>query len=165
MTELPDCLGQNIGLAARTFRAHAGPDMSDRTMWTDSPADRARKEKVSTRLYMYQLLVLMHLTSIFFAWNTCLFSLCIWSKMGNLKQNQKCIPVILQNYLPLCILFFWSPKQIIIDVSGLWLTMLWLLILLVCIIVHLFIGWFPIYGIFINLCFYRFNVLCNLLIL
>ena len=77
MTELPDCLGQNIGLAARTFRAHAGPDMSDRTMWTDSPADRARKEKVSTRLYMYQLLVLMHLTSIFFAWNTCLFSLCI----------------------------------------------------------------------------------------
>nr|XP_022335691.1 GPALPP motifs-containing protein 1-like [Crassostrea virginica] len=45
MTELPDCLGQNIGLAARTFRAHAGPDMSDRTMWTDSPADRARKEK------------------------------------------------------------------------------------------------------------------------
>ena len=79
MTELPDCLGQNIGLAARTFRAHAGPDMSDRTMWTDSPADRARKEKVSTRLYtcMYQLLILMHLTSIFFAWNTCLFSLCI----------------------------------------------------------------------------------------
>ena len=65
MTELPDCLGQNIGLAARTFRAHAGPDMSDRTMWTDSPTDRARKEKVSTRLYMYQLPVLMHLTSIF----------------------------------------------------------------------------------------------------
>lgn len=34
--------------------------------------------------------------------------------------------------------FFLSPKQIIIDVSGLLLTMLWLLILLVCIIVHLF---------------------------
>ncbi|XP_062613442.1 GPALPP motifs-containing protein 1-like [Saccostrea cucullata] len=45
MTELPDCLGQNIGLTARTFRANAGPDMSDRSMWTDSPADRARKEK------------------------------------------------------------------------------------------------------------------------
>ncbi|XP_048744717.2 GPALPP motifs-containing protein 1-like [Ostrea edulis] len=45
MTELPDCLGQNIGLTARTFRVNAGPDMSDRSMWTDSPADRARKEK------------------------------------------------------------------------------------------------------------------------
>lgn len=47
MMELPDCMGQNIGLAARTFRVNAGPDLSDRSMWTDSPADRARKEKVS----------------------------------------------------------------------------------------------------------------------
>lgn len=47
MMELPDCMGQNIGLTARTFRVNAGPDLSDRSMWTDSPADRARKEKVS----------------------------------------------------------------------------------------------------------------------
>lgn len=45
MMELPDCMGQNIGLTARTFRVNAGPDLSDRSMWTDSPADRARKEK------------------------------------------------------------------------------------------------------------------------
>lgn len=48
MMELPDCMGQNIGLTARTFRVNAGPDLSDRSMWTDSPADRARKEKVSS---------------------------------------------------------------------------------------------------------------------
>ncbi|KAK3095399.1 hypothetical protein FSP39_014190 [Pinctada imbricata] len=45
MTVLPDCLGQNIGLQARSFRVQQGPDMSDRSAWTDTPADRERKLK------------------------------------------------------------------------------------------------------------------------
>lgn len=46
MMELPSSkLSQSIGLQARSFRAKAGPDMSDRSAWTDTPADRERKEK------------------------------------------------------------------------------------------------------------------------
>lgn len=44
MTELPSTkLGQSIGLSARTFRAHAGPDLTDQSAWTDSPQERERK--------------------------------------------------------------------------------------------------------------------------
>ena len=50
MTELPDCLGQNIGLQARTFKVRSGPDLSDRSAWTDTPADRERKMKVRVRV-------------------------------------------------------------------------------------------------------------------
>lgn len=46
MTELPSAgLSQSIGLQARTFKARAGPDMSDRSSWTDTPADREKKAK------------------------------------------------------------------------------------------------------------------------
>ncbi|VDI63321.1 Hypothetical predicted protein [Mytilus galloprovincialis] len=46
MTELPSAeLNQSLGLQARTFRAKAGPDMSDRSGWTDTPADREKKAK------------------------------------------------------------------------------------------------------------------------
>jgi len=45
MTELPPEL-QHIGLGARTFKKKAGPEKGgDRSMWTDTPADRERKER------------------------------------------------------------------------------------------------------------------------
>lgn len=49
MTELPGVnnLSASLGLTARTFRAKEGPDMSDRSAWTDTPADRERKAKVT----------------------------------------------------------------------------------------------------------------------
>ncbi|KAG7273664.1 hypothetical protein CRUP_017417 [Coryphaenoides rupestris] len=42
MTELPPEL-QHIGLEARTFRKKTGPENKDRSVWTDTPADRHRK--------------------------------------------------------------------------------------------------------------------------
>ncbi|XP_062237151.1 GPALPP motifs-containing protein 1 [Platichthys flesus] len=44
MTELPPEL-QHIGLGARTFKKKSGPENKDRTMWTDTPADRERKHR------------------------------------------------------------------------------------------------------------------------
>lgn len=45
MTELPPEL-QHIGLGARTFKKKSGPENKDRSIWTDTPADRERKTKV-----------------------------------------------------------------------------------------------------------------------
>lgn len=45
MTELPPEL-QHIGLGARTFKKRTGPENKDRSIWTDTPADRERKAKV-----------------------------------------------------------------------------------------------------------------------
>ncbi|XP_060078623.1 GPALPP motifs-containing protein 1-like [Ylistrum balloti] len=46
MTELPSTkLGQSIGLSARTFRANAGPDLTDRSVWTDTPEEKEKKFK------------------------------------------------------------------------------------------------------------------------
>uniref|UniRef100_UPI0037E91D66 GPALPP motifs-containing protein 1 n=1 Tax=Semicossyphus pulcher TaxID=241346 RepID=UPI0037E91D66 len=42
MTELPPEL-QHIGLGARTFKKKSGPANKDRSIWTDTPADRERK--------------------------------------------------------------------------------------------------------------------------
>ncbi|CAF93978.1 unnamed protein product, partial [Tetraodon nigroviridis] len=44
MTELPPEL-QHIGLGARTFKKRSGPENKDRSVWTDTPADRERKAK------------------------------------------------------------------------------------------------------------------------
>ncbi|XP_033474061.1 GPALPP motifs-containing protein 1 [Epinephelus lanceolatus] len=44
MTELPPEL-QHIGLGARTFKKKSGPENKDRSMWTDTPADRERKAR------------------------------------------------------------------------------------------------------------------------
>uniref|UniRef100_A0A3B1KH14 GPALPP motifs-containing protein 1 n=1 Tax=Astyanax mexicanus TaxID=7994 RepID=A0A3B1KH14_ASTMX len=44
MTELPPEL-QHIGLGARTFKKRSGPENKDRSIWTDTPADRERKAK------------------------------------------------------------------------------------------------------------------------
>lgn len=48
MTELPPEL-QHIGLGARTFKKRSGPDNKDRSVWTDTPADRERKAKVEKK--------------------------------------------------------------------------------------------------------------------
>lgn len=47
MIELPPAQAVAIGLGSipRTFRPTAGPDMSDRSMWTDTPEDRLRKQR------------------------------------------------------------------------------------------------------------------------
>ncbi|XP_047436575.1 GPALPP motifs-containing protein 1 [Mugil cephalus] len=44
MMELPPVL-QHIGLGARTFKKRSGPEKKDRSIWTDTPADRERKAR------------------------------------------------------------------------------------------------------------------------
>ncbi|KAI3377509.1 hypothetical protein L3Q82_008686 [Scortum barcoo] len=44
MTELPPEL-QHVGLGARTFKKRSGPENKDRSIWTDTPADRERKAR------------------------------------------------------------------------------------------------------------------------
>lgn len=43
MLELPPDKATNLGLGPRSFRKREGPDMKDRSDWTDTPADRRRK--------------------------------------------------------------------------------------------------------------------------
>lgn len=43
MTELPDNLGLRIGLGPRTFRKNMEDPKSDRSIWTDTPADKAKR--------------------------------------------------------------------------------------------------------------------------
>lgn len=46
MIELPSAQAANLGLGSKKqFRARAGPDMSDRSSWTDTPADKAKKRE------------------------------------------------------------------------------------------------------------------------
>ncbi|XP_076662225.1 uncharacterized protein LOC143365704 [Halictus rubicundus] len=45
MTELPPAQISNLQLGPRKFRVRAGPDMSDRSCWTDTPAKKAEKQK------------------------------------------------------------------------------------------------------------------------
>ncbi|CAH1245860.1 GPALPP1 [Branchiostoma lanceolatum] len=42
MLELPSAM-TSFGMGPRTFRRNAKPDMGDRSVWTDTPADKARK--------------------------------------------------------------------------------------------------------------------------
>ncbi|KAK3530090.1 hypothetical protein QTP86_012818 [Hemibagrus guttatus] len=44
MMELPPEL-QHVGLEARTFKKRSGPENKDRSIWTDTPADRERKAR------------------------------------------------------------------------------------------------------------------------
>lgn len=44
MIELPDSKRTQLGLGSRKFRTNAAPDMSDRSSWTDTPKDKARKQ-------------------------------------------------------------------------------------------------------------------------
>ncbi|XP_077514989.1 GPALPP motifs-containing protein 1-like isoform X3 [Amblyomma americanum] len=45
MTHLPDNLGLRIGLGARTFRKNMEDPTADRSAWTDTPADKAKKSE------------------------------------------------------------------------------------------------------------------------
>lgn len=60
MTELPPEL-QHIGLGARTFKKRSGPENKDRSIWTDTPADRERKARVTNHnlLFYFHLLALL----------------------------------------------------------------------------------------------------------
>ncbi|XP_039601209.1 GPALPP motifs-containing protein 1 [Polypterus senegalus] len=44
MTELPPEL-QHFGLGSRSFKKRAGPESKDRSIWTDTPADKERKAR------------------------------------------------------------------------------------------------------------------------
>nr|XP_018905436.1 PREDICTED: GPALPP motifs-containing protein 1 [Bemisia tabaci] len=46
MLELPAASSAAIGLGPRSFRLKEGPDMSDRSSWTDTPEDKQRKERL-----------------------------------------------------------------------------------------------------------------------
>lgn len=58
MTELPPEL-QHIGLGARTFKKRSGPENKDRSIWTDTPADRERKDRVTN----YNLLIYVRISA------------------------------------------------------------------------------------------------------
>lgn len=47
MTELPPAQAASLGLGPRKFRIREGPDMSDRSCWTDTPAQKAQKQRDS----------------------------------------------------------------------------------------------------------------------
>ncbi|XP_011879773.1 PREDICTED: protein split ends isoform X2 [Vollenhovia emeryi] len=44
MTELPSAQAANLGLGPRKFKLRDGPDMSDRSCWTDTPVQKAQKQ-------------------------------------------------------------------------------------------------------------------------
>jgi len=44
MLELPPERAANLGLGARQFRAKLAPDMGDRSVWTDTPTDAAKRK-------------------------------------------------------------------------------------------------------------------------
>ncbi|KAI4486235.1 hypothetical protein M0802_012452 [Mischocyttarus mexicanus] len=46
MMELPPTRAADFGLRARKFRLRPGPDMSDRSCWTDTPEDKIQKQKI-----------------------------------------------------------------------------------------------------------------------
>ncbi|XP_055376983.1 GPALPP motifs-containing protein 1-like isoform X1 [Condylostylus longicornis] len=51
MTELPDLDKSGLGIFARQFRKRDGPDMSDRSIWTDTPNSKnEKKSKKSSEL-------------------------------------------------------------------------------------------------------------------
>ncbi|CAG9858938.1 unnamed protein product [Phyllotreta striolata] len=45
MLKLPPSKAANLGLGPRQFRSKEAPDLSDRSSWTDTPEDRAKKRK------------------------------------------------------------------------------------------------------------------------
>lgn len=58
MTELPPAHAVALGLGSipRKFKTSEGPDLSDRSMWTDTPADRLRKEKEKVLLLHFNVI-------------------------------------------------------------------------------------------------------------
>lgn len=58
MTELPPAHALALGLGSipRKFKSSEGPDMSDRSMWTDTPSDKLKKQKEKVFIIFDQLL-------------------------------------------------------------------------------------------------------------
>lgn len=56
MTELPPNQINNLGLTSRKFRMRAGPDMSDRSCWTDTPAKKAEKRKRVNTYFIFTIM-------------------------------------------------------------------------------------------------------------
>ena len=50
MTELPPEMGASFGLTSRTFRKNAA-QTGDRSCWTDTPANKEKKERVNSHIY------------------------------------------------------------------------------------------------------------------
>ena len=56
MIELPPVHAVALGLGPRKFKTKEGPDMSDRSIWTDTPEDRLRKQREKVRLPKHYLI-------------------------------------------------------------------------------------------------------------
>lgn len=52
MTELPPEM-KDFGLGPRTFKRRADDRSGDRSVWTDTPADRERKAKVTGVFFFF----------------------------------------------------------------------------------------------------------------
>lgn len=63
MTELPPEL-KNFGFGPRTFKRRADDKSGDRSIWTDTPADRERKAKVSICLFIHIHLQAVGVTNV-----------------------------------------------------------------------------------------------------
>lgn len=69
MTELPPAQAASLGLGPRKFRIREGPDMSDRSCLTDTPAQKAQKQRDSvSTLFCFFFLpkIKIKIDSIFF---------------------------------------------------------------------------------------------------
>lgn len=55
MTELPSAQVSSLGLMPRKFRLKEGPDMSDRSCWTDTPAKKAEKKRRQEEEKLYEV--------------------------------------------------------------------------------------------------------------
>jgi hypothetical protein len=55
MLELPPDRAADFGLGPRQFRARARPESGDRSVWTDTPADRLRKKHSPVCLFLCEL--------------------------------------------------------------------------------------------------------------
>lgn len=50
MLDLPPERAANLGLGPRQFRAKPAPEMGDRSIWTDTPADKAKKQHLPPKV-------------------------------------------------------------------------------------------------------------------
>lgn len=78
MTELPPEL-QHIGLGARTFKKRSGPENKDRSIWTDTPADRERKARVMTIMYLCMCLMIPIKNALTYTLFPCISWLFSWT--------------------------------------------------------------------------------------
>lgn len=61
MTALPDVHRVNLGLGPRQFRSKEGPDLSDRSSWTDTPEEKEKKTKKEKKIDIKEKSKLEHI--------------------------------------------------------------------------------------------------------